>query len=98
MSGELFFTGLALFALGFAGAIIRRSLLSALMGGVLAFVGAALVYSHYALVRQDPAGLARAVILLELCGCLAITGAGLAIAIYRRRGTVNLDELRELSG
>ena len=40
----------------------------------------------------------QAYLYLALSGVLAVVGAGLAIAIYRRRGTVNLDELRELNG
>jgi NADH-quinone oxidoreductase subunit K len=98
MSGVLLLVGITLFVLGLGGVLLRRSLLVAMMGGVLSSMGSALVFGHFALVRQDPEGVARGVLLLLLSGCLAVVGGGLAIAIYRRRGTVNLDELRELSG
>ena len=98
MNSILLVVGLVFFCLGLCGLILRRTLLIALMGGILASMGTALVFSHFALARQDAEGLARAVLILLLNGCLSVVGAGLAIAIYRRRGTVNLDELRELSG
>ena len=98
MNASLFFAGIALFIFGFAGAVVRRSFLSTLLGGMLAFMGVAMVFCHYALAKNDASGMARAILFLLLGGCLAVSGAGLSIAIYRRRGTVNLDELRELSG
>lgn len=98
MNGVLLLSGLALFVVGLGGMMVRRSLLTALMGGVIASMGGALAWGHFALARQQPEGVARAVLFLLLSGVFAVVGAGLAIAIYRRRGTVNLDELRELNG
>lgn len=98
MPAPLFTLGVVLFMLGFLGLLVRRSFLASLAGALLALVGAGLVFGHYALLRGDPGGLARAVVLLLLGGALAGAGSAFAIAIYRRRGTVNLDELRELRG
>ena len=42
--------------------------------------------------------MATALCLLLLAGAWSIAGAATALATFRRRGTENIDELRELRG
>lgn len=98
MSVALFLTGTSLFVLGLGGALVRRSLLVTLLALELAAMGAVVVLVGFALPAGDPEGLARAVVLLFVAVAHAVLGAAVAIAIFRRRGTLNLDELRELEG
>ena len=90
--------GLAFFVVGLGGAATRRSLLVVLMSTELCVLGAAIVFAAYGAARGDPRGAAYAVVVLVLGAVLALVGAATAIAVYRRRATVNLDELRELRG
>ncbi len=98
MTSALLLTGTALFIVGLGGALVRRSLLVALLSLELAGLGAVVVMVGFALPEQDEAGLARASVLLFVAVAHAVLGAAVAIAIFRRRGTLNLDELRELQG
>lgn len=98
MGAALFLTGTALFVLGLGGALVRRSLLVTLLAFELAAMGAVVVLVGFALPAGDPDALARAVVLLFVAVAHAVLGAAVAIAIFRRRGTLNLDELRELEG
>lgn len=98
MGAALFLTGTALFVLGLGGALVRRSLLVSLLALELAAMGAVVVLVGFALPAGDPGALARAVVLLFVAVAHAVLGAAVAIAIFRRRGTLNLDELRELEG
>ena len=94
----LLIAGLALFVLGIAGMLVRRSILVVLLSFELCVWGAALTLVVFALGRGDPRGLAWATVFLVLGAAWAIVGAAAAIAAFRRRGTANLDELRELRG
>lgn len=98
MSSPLLLVGTALFVLGLGGALVRRSLLVALLSLELAATGAVVVFVGFALPEGDASGLARAAVLLFVAVAHAVLGAAVAIAIFRRRGTLNLDELRELQG
>lgn len=98
MGAVLLLTGTALFVLGLGGALVRRSLLVTLIALELAALGAVVVLVGFALRGGDEGGLARAVVLLFVGVAHAVLGASVAIAIFRRRGTLNLDELRELEG
>lgn len=87
-----------LFVFGLAGALLRRSLLVVLLSIELSVLGAALAFVAFALARGDAAGLAKAALLLFFGVSQAALGAAAALAVFRRRATVNLDELRELRG
>lgn len=89
---------IALFLVGLFGALLRRSFLVALLSIQLAILGVALAFAAFALPRDDPGGYAAALCVLFLGVLHALWGAAATIAIYRRRGTIHLDELRELQG
>lgn len=98
MDAPLLLVASGLFIVGLAGALTRRSLIVTLASTQLSLSGGVVAFVHYALVRGEATGLSSAILLLILGGCTAVPGAAMAIAIYRRRGTLNLDELRELRG
>lgn len=91
-------TALALFIVGLCGMLIRRSLLTALLCLNLSVLGASLLFCVFALRRRDAAGLRDALLMMASVSLLSSAGAAVAIAVFRRRATVHLDELRELRG
>ncbi len=97
-SDPLAITALSLFFVGILGMLIRRSFVVALLSLQVSTVGGALLFCSFALQRQDGAGLSSAIIVVALACLLSTCGAAVTIAVFRRRGTVNLDELRELRG
>lgn len=90
--------GIAMLVLGLGSMVLRRSILVVVMGGVLALLGATLTLGALAGARGDARAAAVALLLLVLAAAWAVAGAAVAMAAYRRRGTENLDELRELRG
>ncbi|MFQ5586862.1 MAG: NADH-quinone oxidoreductase subunit NuoK [Thermodesulfobacteriota bacterium] len=87
---------LLLFAIGLAGVLMRRNIIIVLMSLELIFnsVNISLVaFSHY---LQSMTG--RVLVVLTITVAAAEVGVGLAIlvAVYRRRGTVYVDELNEM--
>src|SRR5262245_40806105 len=95
---SLLLAGQALFVLGIAGMLVRRSLLVVIMSFQLCVWGAVLALVVFAAGRGDPRGYAWALVFVALGASWAILGAAAALAAFRRRGTPNLDELRELRG
>ena len=98
MGTALLLLAIGLFFIGIAGALIRRSLLVSLLSLQVSMLGGVVAFVAFATLRGDPDGIARAVVLLFLAVVQAVLGATCAIVVFRRRGTVNLDELRELRG
>ena len=89
---------LALLLIGLLGMLIRRSVLVALMALNVSVLGAALMFCAVAIRHHDATGLANAVIVTALVVVLSLLGSAVAIAVFRRRATIHLDELRELRG
>ena len=98
MSHPLLVLASLLFVIGLAGALLRRSFLVTLFSFQLCVLGAALAFVAFAIARHDAQGLAKAAGLIFLGVIYAVLGAATTIAVFRRRATVNLDELRELRG
>ena len=90
--------GAAIVVLGLGAMVLRRSILVVVMGGVLSLLGATLTLGAFAAARGDARAAAAALLLLVLAAAWSIAGGAIALAAYRRRGTENLDELRELRG
>jgi NADH-quinone oxidoreductase subunit K len=87
---------LLLFAIGLAGVLMRRNIIIVLMSLELIFnsVNISLVaFSHY---LQSMTG--RILVVFSITVAAAEVGIGLAIlvVVYRRRGTVYVDELNEM--
>lgn len=98
MTQLLWLAGTSLFLIGLAGALVRRSLLVTTVGILLSLLGAALVLLATSSPDDVEAGASRALVLLVLGACHAGLASAVTLAIFRRRGTVQLDELRELQG
>ena len=89
---------LALVVLGLAGMLLRRSILVVIMSGAVSLLGAVLAFAALASARSDARGVATALVLLLFLAVWSVAGAAAALATYRRRGTENVNELRELRG
>jgi NADH-quinone oxidoreductase subunit K len=87
-----------LIGLGLAAMLLRRSILVVVMGGTVSMIGVSLALAVLAAARGDPRGVGAAVLMLVLAATWSVAGSAAALATYRRRGTENLDELRELRG
>lgn len=90
--------GVTMVVMGLGGMLLRRSLLVVVMNGALSVLGAALVLVALAVQRGDAVGLGAAMLLVLFASSWSIAGAAVALTTYRRRGTENIDELRELRG
>lgn len=88
--------GMALVVLGIGGMLLRRSIVVVIMSGAVATLGASLTLAAFSTAKGDAKGVAISLLLLALCAAWSLVGAAAALATYRRRGTENLDELREL--
>ncbi len=97
MSG-LMWLACGLFLTGVAGALLRRSLLLVILSYEICLLGAVLAFVDQAIIRQGDGGLARALIVLLIGVSYSLLGAAATLVIFRRRSTINLDELRELRG
>lgn len=88
--------GVGLVVLGIGGMLLRRSIVVVVMSGTVAVLGAVTALAALATARGDERGIAAALLLLVLAAAWALVGTATALATYRRRGTANIDELREL--
>lgn len=88
--------GMALVVLGIGGMLLRRSIVVVVMSGAVAALGATLTLASISTARGDAKGVALSLLLLVLAAAWSLVGCAAALATYRRRGTENLDELREL--
>jgi len=90
--------GHALVVTGLLAVLVRRSLVVVTGGLVVALMGVAVLFVAASAVHGEPTNLARAA--LVMAGIVIVAGVcgAAAIASYRQRGTVNLDEERELRG
>jgi NADH:ubiquinone oxidoreductase subunit K len=94
----LLWLGVLVVPLGLLAVLLRRSLVIVTGGMLIAFMGVAVVFVAAAGRHQDQGGLARAALVLFSAFVIAAVGGAAAIASYRQRGTVNLDEQREMRG
>ncbi len=89
----LLVAGLGLVIIGVIGMVTRRSLLHVLVSAQVAGIGPALVFAQ----KADHGHVAAAIYLLVFA-LLTVASAAVAVTVYRRRGSVNVDEIRELRG
>lgn len=89
----LLLAGLGLVVIGVIGMVTRRSLLHVLVSAQVAGIGPALIFA----LQQDRGHVAAAIYVLVFA-LLSVVAAAVAVTVYRRRGTVNVDEVRELRG
>ena len=90
-----------LFAIGFAGAVTRRHAILALVGIELMLNAANLnfiAFWRYGAHPEALTGVMFVIFSIAIAAAEAAVGLALIIAIYRRKKTSNLDEVKELKG
>ncbi len=86
----------ALFVMGFAGVVLRRNLLIALMSLELMLNGVNLAFVTFSRSWGDVAGQVAAFFIIVLAAAEAAVGLAIVILIFRRRGTVMSTEITQL--
>ena len=100
LQGYLLLSAL-LFAIGFAGAVTRRSAILALIGVELMLNAANLNFIAFWRFGPNPealTGVMFVIFSIAIAAAEAAVGLALIIAIYRHYKTTNLDEMRNLKG
>jgi|ERR1043166_2948281 NADH-quinone oxidoreductase subunit K len=90
-----------LFAIGFAGAIIRRNAIVALIGIELMLNAANLnfiAFWRYGAHPETPTGVMFVLFSIAVAAAEVAVGLALIIAIYRHRRTIQLDRIDALRG
>ncbi len=87
-----------LFVLGAVTVLSRRNAIVAFMGVEVMFNAANLALLAFARQTGDMHGHAIAFFVMAVAAAEAAVGLAIIIAVFRRKATVNLDELRELRG
>ncbi|MCP4504367.1 MAG: hypothetical protein GY822_31005 [Deltaproteobacteria bacterium] len=96
MISTLIFPGLMLLLSGILGLLLRRSMISVLLSLNTAMLGAALLLVGSS--AGGPQGQASAFVIACVTLLVSIAGGAMSVAVYRRKGSLNIDEQRELRG
>ena len=86
----------ALFCLGLFGVLIRRNALVVFMCVELMLNAANLTFLAFARERGDVLGHVSAFFIIAVAAAEAAVGLAIVIAVFRARGTVNLEDIRTL--
>lgn len=86
----------ALFVIGFAGVALRRNLLIALMAIELMLNAVNLSFIAFSRAQGNSDGQVAGFFVIVLAAAEAAVGLAIIILVFRRRGTVQSTELREL--
>ncbi len=86
----------ALFCLGMAGVLIRRNALVVFMCIELMLNAANLTFLAFARERGDDLGHLSAFFIIAVAAAEASVGLAIVIAVFRARGTVNIEELQSM--
>ena len=87
-----------LFAIGAGGVLIRRSPLVILLCLELMLNAANLALVAFARAHGNQEGQVFALIVMVVAACEVVVGLGLIVAMFKRRLTLNVDEMRSLRG
>ncbi len=85
-----------LFCLGTLGVLVRRNALVVFMSIELMLNAANLSFLAFARMRGDEVGHVSAFFVIAVAAAEAAVGLAIVIAVYRSKGTVNVEELRTL--
>jgi NADH-quinone oxidoreductase subunit K len=85
-----------LFCLGLAGVVVRRNALIVFMCIELMLNAANLTFLAFAKARGDLSGHVIAFFVIAVAAAEAAVGLALVIAIFRSRGTLNVDEINTI--
>ena len=86
----------ALFCLGMFGVLIRRNALVVFMCVELMLNAANLTFLAFAKQNGDLVGHVSAFFVIAVAAAEASIGLAIVIAVFRSRGTVNIDEMRTM--
>jgi NADH-quinone oxidoreductase subunit K len=89
---------LLLFLLGLAGVLVRRNVLVILMSVELMLNAANLALLGFSRHLADGTGQVLAVFVMTVAAAEAAVGLGLVLAVFRHRGTVDVDRMNGLRG
>lgn len=87
-----------MFLAGVVGLIVRRNVIALLLSAELMLNAVNInfvVFSHY---LQSMVGQMFVIFVLVVAAAEAAIGLGLIIALFRLKGTLNMDEVKELKG
>jgi NADH-quinone oxidoreductase subunit K len=87
-----------LFAIGAGGVLIRRSPLVILLCLELMLNAGNLALLAFARAHGNEDGQIFALVVMVVAACEVVVGLGLIVAMFRRRLTLNVDDMRELKG
>ncbi|MBK9519225.1 MAG: NADH-quinone oxidoreductase subunit NuoK [Anaeromyxobacter sp.] len=85
-----------LFGIGLVGVLVKRNALIVMMCVELMLNAANLTFLAFARQSGDIGGHAIAFFVIAVAAAEAAVGLAIIIAVFRTRGTVNMDEVREL--
>ena len=85
-----------LFGIGLGGVLIKRNALIVMMCVELMLNAANLTFLAFARQQGAIGGHAIAFFIISVAAAEAAVGLAIIIAVFRTRGTVNVDEVREL--
>ncbi len=88
--------GAVLFAIGLAGVVVKRNMLVVFMCIELMLNAANLTFLAFARQTGNMAGHAIAFFVMAVAAAEAAVGLAIVIAVFRTRGTLNVDEVRSL--
>ena len=87
-----------LFAVGVSGVLLRRSPLVILLCLELMLNAGNLALVAFSRAHGNAEGQVFALIVMVVAACEVVVGLGLIVAMYRRRLTLNVDDMRSLKG
>ncbi|MFL5318468.1 MAG: NADH-quinone oxidoreductase subunit NuoK [Myxococcaceae bacterium] len=85
-----------LFCVGMFGVLVRRNALVIFMSIELMLNAANLTFVAFARDRADAIGHVSAFFIIAVAAAEAAIGLAIVIAVYRSRGSVNVDEIRTM--
>jgi NADH-quinone oxidoreductase subunit K len=86
----------ALFVLGMFGVMVRRNSLIVFMCVELMLNAANLTFLSFARMRGDDLGHVDAFFVIAVAAAEAAIGLAVVIAVFRSRGTVNINDIRSM--
>jgi len=86
----------ALFCIGMVGVLVRRNALIVFMCIELMLNAANLTFLAFARERGDSIGHISAFFIIAVAAAEAAVGLAIVIAVFRSRGTVNIEEIQSM--
>jgi NADH-quinone oxidoreductase subunit K len=88
----------AIFCIGLTGVLVRRSPLVILISLELMLNAGNLALVAFSRSNGNEEGQVFALVVMVVAACEVVVGLGLIVAMFRRRMTLDVDEIRELKG